>query len=169
MKSWALLLLIVVLLVLLYLAVISPARERAEKHRRAEIFLLDTIGVGVSQHLDAGGQLPTKWLGLSNSVDWPRVSGICEYNHLPPPEESYRVLANAMTNEATGGFCFLVASKPASWPARGIGRWALVVSPKPLPTGWPGMESTNRILRTWLPENYLTPEIRSQLANDTRN
>src|SRR5664279_3302013 len=99
MKAWTRFLIIPIALVILYVAIIGPARDRAEKHSRAELYLLDTIKAGVSQHLYGGGQLPTNWMSLSNSVDWDRVVGICEYNHLPPPEETYTVLVRAATNE----------------------------------------------------------------------
>ena len=152
-------------LIFLYLAIISPAINRARQHQRAELYLLDTIKAKVSQALDAGGQLPTNWISLSNSVDWDLVLGICEYNHLPPPAESYTVLKRAVTNEVTGGFCFLLSSKPTKWPAMRVGRWALVVGPRQLPAGSQGRESTNTIWRTWLPEEFIKAEIRTQLTS----
>jgi hypothetical protein len=145
----------------LYMAIIVPAEERSEKHRRAELFLLDAIKTGVSLHLDKGGQLPTNWMTLSNLMDWSWVMHACEYNHLPPPTESYVVLAHPVTNTDTGGLCFLLSSQPTRWPAQGVGRWALIAWPTEF-TNEPGPEY--RVLRTWLPEDQLSPKILSQLG-----
>lgn len=166
MKRWQWILLMVAAFAFLCVAIIVSTSGPTEKQRRAELYMLDIITGSVSFHLDAGGQLPTNWLSLSNTVNWSRVSGICSYNHLPQPEESYTVLARPVTNTATqeGGFCFLVSSKPAKWPRRN-GRWALVAWPKPLPADVPGTRSSNRVLRVWLPEESLSLEIRSQLTN----
>jgi hypothetical protein len=166
MKRWRWILLMVVAFAFLCIAIVVSTSGPTKTQRRAELHMLGMIAGGVEFHLHAGGQLPTNWPSLSNSVNWSRVSGICSYNHLPQPEESYTVLARPVTNTATqaGGFCFLVSSKPAKWPRRN-GRWALVVWPKPLPADVPGVRSTNRVLRVWLREESLSPEIRSQLTN----
>ena len=144
-----------------YLGIVVRGEKSAEKHRRAELTLLNTIEMSVSVHLDKGGQLPTNWMSLSNTMDWNSVVVACEHNHLPPPMESYVMLAHPAINLDTGGLCFLLSSKPTRWPARGVGRWALIAGPTEF-AGKPGPEY--KILRTWLPEDSLSPEIRSQLV-----
>ncbi len=143
------------------LAVIIPAREREQLRERAELYMLDTLKAAVSNMRYLGEPLPTNWANLSNTVEsaklFDRARGICEYNHLPPPEEIYTVLARKVANPGwEGGFVFMVRSKPRRWAGLGNGRWALIADPKP---GHPTE------MRVWLPEDYLPSEIRSQLAN----
>lgn len=137
---------------LVYLSIGTLGR-RSSHRRRAELYLLDSIGYVVQHHLEAGGQLPTNWRSLSNSAEWTRVTDICEYNHLPPPTERYTVLAQAVTNRQTGGFCFLISSQPSRWPDR-VGRWILVVGPKYTIGDW----TSNSVTRTWLAETSLRPK-----------
>ncbi len=161
MKNLKWFLVAVCILFCVYVGIIVPAEERSEKHRRAELSPIDYIMTGVALHLDKGGQLPTNWMSLTNMMDWQWLMYACEHNHLPPPMESYVMLAHPAINLDTGGLCFLLSSKPTRWPARGVGRWALIAGPTEF-AGKPGPEY--KILRTWLPEDSLSPEIRSQLV-----
>lgn len=151
---------IVVTLIIIIVTTIDQIAKRVDRHRLDELFLLDTIKSGVSSCLDTGGLLPTNWMSLSNSVDWNRVLGICDYNHLPSPTTTYFILPQPITNKATGGILFLVSSKPVHWPGR-FGRWALVKGAK----GLSSASSSNNISRVWIPEESLEPEIRSQLKS----
>jgi hypothetical protein len=149
-----------------YLAVVIPAREREQLRNRAELHMLNTLKAGVSKMRYAGEPLPTNWASLSNSAElFDKVRGVCEYNHLPPPDEMYTILARKVINPLReGGFVFVVRSKPCKWGSQGNGRWVLVADPK-APMAFSGAGTSNDILRLWLPEDYLPPEIRSQLVN----
>lgn len=162
MKNLKWFLVVVFILFCLYMGIIVPAEERSKKHRQAELSQIDYIKTGVALHLDKGGQLPTNWMSLTNMMDWKWLMYACEHNHWPPPMELYVILAHPVTNPDTGGLCFLLSSRPTRWPAHGVGRWALIAGPTEF-TNEPGPEY--RVLRTWLPEDALPSEIRSQLAD----
>ena len=151
-------------LLFLYIAVIIPARERAEKRRLAEINLLGSIRTVVQLNLEAGGQLPTNWFSLTNSICWNNMFGYYEeVNSDNLLQELFFVLPRSVTNEETGGFCFLVSAKPTKL-GDSLGRWALVVGPT-LQPGESDWGTTNAIRTIWIPEHSLKPEIHSQLTN----
>ena len=160
MKGRTWFLLVFVALVIFYVA----ANRRAEKRRHAEINLLHTIGTVVQLNLEAGGQLPTNWFSLTNSASWKKTIGYYEeVNSDNLRQELFFVLPRSVTNEETGGFCFLVSAKPTKLGDT-FGRWTLIVGPTLQPE-FPDSETTNTVRATWLPEDTLKPEIRSQLTN----
>jgi len=166
MKIKTRLLLVTIFLICAYLTVIIPAEKRERLRNRAELHMLDTLKAGVSNTRYAGEPLPTNWAILSNSVElFGLARNICEHYHLPPPDEMYTILARKVINPGReGGFVFVVQSKPCKWGGNGRGRWALIADPKAT-MEFSGMRTSNDILRLWLPEDYLPPEIRSQLVN----
>jgi hypothetical protein len=164
MKRWLWFVLISIVSVFVCLGLFYPVLERGPLKMRAEVRMLDVIRGGVSAELDSGGQLPTNWMSLSNSVNWDKVLGMCESYHLPPPTETYSVLAQKVTNTAyahSGGLFFLVRSKPYRSSPKHVGRWALTADPKPIGLG----PSRFGIYRVWLPEDAVTPAMSSQLTN----
>lgn len=167
-RLWSLL--IGAALVLVCLVVVSATREREEKRRRAEIHMLKTIQGGIRSHLDAGGQLPTNLVALSNSVNWQLVVDISKHNKLPPPTECYTVLQEPIfySDYQRTGFIFLVRSKPRKWVRNELGRWALVKGQASVNDLGPA-GSSNRVFRVWLYESNLSPKIRLQTGNRNPN
>jgi hypothetical protein len=150
------------IVVVLYLVVVLPWNARAEKSRRAELHLLNTIQGMLHSHLDAGGPLPTNWASLSNAVNWELLARICEYNHLPPPTELYTVLPRPIDLNPYHRSVFLVRTEPRRWPAQERGRWVMGVCFR-----WPDQpvfnNDTNRVDRNWFPEKLLPAAVRAQL------
>jgi len=150
------LILIVLGFCLVYAVEWVPARHEAEKHRRAEIYMLEIIRSDVFNALEEGHGLPTNWAGLTNALHGELILGISQYNSIPPATELYTVLPHPVifTNYPYAGRIFLVRSKPVSWPGRSSGRWMLVAG-------------TNFIWRIWMFEEQLPPEIKSQFTNSS--
>lgn len=158
------------LLIILYLTVIGPAIERERMRTRAELHLLNTIKAGVSQHLYAGGELPTNWLSLSNAVDWELAVSICERYHLPPPTELYTVLRKPVDLDNYFHSVFLVRTKPCNQPGDGSGRWVLGLGHYSMDSSgqFRPVSRSNEVYRTWVSEGQLPSEIRSQLTNQAK-
>jgi len=139
---------------LAYVVTEGPLKTQAEKKRRAELYMLETVQSGISEHLEAGGGIPTNWLTLSNSVRrWDLVLALSEPNHfIPTLAESYIVLARPAPFTAYPGtnLIFLVGAKPRAWPASERGRWIVFAS------------SNYHVFRSWMAEKELPPDLRSQ-------
>ena len=153
MKRLSLIIASVVVLVLCF-NIFSQLKDRAAKRRRAELQMLDTIKAGVFDHISSGGELPTNWQSLSNVVRWESVANMYQDNFIPPVTESYTILAQPVLYRmhVSKPYIFLVGSKPRRWSGHDHGRWMLGAS-------------SNRVVRTWLDEDHMTPELRSQLTN----
>lgn len=140
-------LILTVLLLVYFVGIIK------EKSRRAELHTLDVIRGRLEIQLEAGGPLPTSWQELSNSLSY---SNAPIYG-LAPLSECYAFLSKPYLNiHVKTSLVFLVRSKSCRWPGDTDGRWVLATS-------------SNRVYRTWFPEDYLPAEIRSQLTNMGKN
>jgi len=149
----------------IFFAIIKPTAERTEARERARLYLLDAIKTSVSLSLEYGGQLPTNWITISNSTNWNLVVEIYKYNNLPPPMESYTVLAKPVTNPVIGGRYFLLASEASKRPAGGMGRWALTVEPNPQYFGSSPLTAP-KVIRTWINEEDVSLEILRQIGTN---
>lgn len=165
MKRIAWFLIVLSTAVLLYAVLVRPKIKREEQRRRAELYMLDVIKGRIWNHLDMGGQLPTNWVSLSNSINSQPA-----YSQLALPTDSYSILQSPATyNEfIRTGVVFMIRSKPVKWVGRERGRWVLVRT-DPSPHDLSAEGTTNRLFRRWLPESRLLPEIRRQLTNETGN
>jgi hypothetical protein len=148
-------------LLAIYSLVIVFVKEGEQKRDRAEIHMLYALETVISRDLEAGGQLPTKWSSLSNSVDWRIVNRICEYNGLPAPEEGYALLLHPVgyRDFDRTGSVFLVRSKPIKRFWSPSGRWGFMLGGTVASYYTPG--TSNQVLRVWLKENELPRETKS--------
>ena len=165
MKNKFIFIWLAVFLVAFGLTIIAEVNLRREKRERAELHLLNTLQGGLSAFLDTGGQLPTSWMQLSNAVNSELAVEICKNNQLPPPTELYTVLQTPTNLDDYHHCVFLVRSKSARWPRQG--RWVVGVGFgwTRAPNGQPlSSSSCNKLYRTWVSEDYLPANIRSQLA-----
>jgi hypothetical protein len=145
-----------------YVFLVPPFRQVQEKKRRAELQLLDMVRHQTHSHLLSGGDLPTNWAGFSNVLEWEAVTNFCG-NYLPPLTELCTVLPRPVDFDSYHRSIFLVRSEPCWSGTWERGRWVLGICFR-----WPGNVppdgDSNRTDRTWIPERYLPPEVRSQLA-----
>ena len=146
----------------LYFFLYLPWRAAEEKKQRAELHLLNTLDGQIHAHLDAGGALPTNWPGVSNAVNWELIVKICEHNGLRPATELYTVLPRPVRMDIPQLTVFLVRTESRRWPARERGRWVMGRGSRPLEYRH-SPSDTNHVDRHWIPEQYLPPEILSQL------
>ena len=148
--------------IVVHALVISPAKAREEQRTRTELFALDAIRGRIQYQLDLGGQLPTNWAGLSNSLISEGGVGF------PLPMDKYTVLSKAIPyqNQSYRGAVFLVRSEPEKRSPSGWGRWALLAGQSR--GADPGSKTLTNLLRTWIKEDELPPEIRSQVGSRAR-
>jgi len=142
-------------------------RTATKKQHRAEVYMVDRVGQKVWIAIDAGRSLPTNWVNLSNLVDWPLISGICERYHLPSPTAFYTVLRSPVPYKDSehAGVVFFIRTKPTKWEVSGLGRWALLVGPNLNTNPSEVASNFNDVFRIWIPETNLPRNIESQLSN----
>jgi hypothetical protein len=106
----------------------SPRASHGGEEDQSRDHMLQVIGAGVETNLEAGGQVPTNWASLSNTVRCDLISEICKLYNLPAMAKSYTLLHPSIpfNDPSRTGALFLVRSEPCRLCGSGSGRWALV-------------------------------------------
>jgi hypothetical protein len=151
----------------LYLLVISPAIQRADRRERGELAALRMMEDGLRSYVAEEGRLPTNWLSLTNAIKWDYVIPWFTSNGLPEPTKLYTILNPPLNfrNVAVTGSIVMVRSQPVhNWP-RESRRWYFVVGDFPGRAPYPYTNGSNQIFRMWSEENHLPPELRAIKGN----